>query len=378
MPPPRSPSDRTGSGHRGEEEGGLRAEPAAERRGRSAADQRREDARQSRGSKAGDVLARPVKGSASDRVLRRDSESKRGPGILAFEPWLPGPLFNALRGSLKRDGSAPRRRIAVSHIACGSTSKSRSTSTTADEPGRLRQLGVELAWSPSRVAGKYAGARRRVIRSARGAAASGDVDRYTPSQIVRYSGSAGASASRIQPRSGSTGPPMQSGRPFEPTTAGSSLTIAAGRHFGRPIERPVRRRRPDRSRTATRPRGRNSGPASAASTPGVAGLERVLHDVSPRSFVGRPVDVLGDQRILTGRLRSCDSSAAAASASPLLPIATARFRRSRLTPARFIALPFSACLQLVVRPRHRSTSRGASSAARGSHARRSDTPVSTA
>ena len=35
--------------------------------------------------------------------------------------------------------------------------------------------------------------------------------------------------------------------------------------------------------------------------------------------------------------------------SPLLPIATARLRRSRRTPARFIALPFSSAPQVVVR-----------------------------
>ncbi len=39
--------------------------------------------------------------------------------------------------------------------------------------------------------------------------------------------------------------------------------------------------------------------------------------------------------------RDCPSSGAAAAGSPLFPIATARLRRSRFTPARFIALPFN-------------------------------------
>src|SRR5262249_36257293 len=53
---------------------------------------------------------------------------------------------------------------------------------------------------------------------------TGDVDRYTPSMIVRYS-SAGGSATRIQPRPGSTGPPIQSGRSLPRSTSGSSRTI---------------------------------------------------------------------------------------------------------------------------------------------------------
>ena len=55
---------RTGSRHRREEEGRLRAQPAAERRRRPAADQRRAHEQQPRGQETGDVLARTVEGSA--------------------------------------------------------------------------------------------------------------------------------------------------------------------------------------------------------------------------------------------------------------------------------------------------------------------------
>ena len=63
-------SDRSRSGHRGQEEGGVRAEPAAERRGRAEADRGREEQQERRGAQAGDVLARAVERSEGAEVLR--------------------------------------------------------------------------------------------------------------------------------------------------------------------------------------------------------------------------------------------------------------------------------------------------------------------
>ena len=74
----------------------------------------------------------------------------------------------------------------------------------------------------------------------------------------------------------------------------------------------------------------------------------------------RPRDVLRDERVVACRPRALERTAPRAS-SPLLPIATARLRRSRRTPARFIALPFSSARSSSSDARHRSSSRGPSS-----------------
>ena len=62
-------------GDRGEEEGGVRAQPAAEGRRRAEADGGRAHQPQSRGAQAGDVLARPVERSARGEVLRGDPDA---------------------------------------------------------------------------------------------------------------------------------------------------------------------------------------------------------------------------------------------------------------------------------------------------------------
>ena len=61
----------------GEGEGGVRAQPAAEGRGRAAADPAGAHQQEPRRPQAGDVLARPVEGSQGAEVLRRDSEIDR-------------------------------------------------------------------------------------------------------------------------------------------------------------------------------------------------------------------------------------------------------------------------------------------------------------
>jgi len=79
-------------------------------------------------------------------------------------------------------------------------------------------------------AGSVDSTRRRTV---------GDVDKYSPSWISRYSASSGAVPIRIQPRSGSTGPPIHNGIPLPPTMGGSSFTIdVAGISVGRFSTRP--------------------------------------------------------------------------------------------------------------------------------------------
>ena len=92
-----------------------------------------------------------------------------------------------------------------------------------------------------------------------------------------------------------------------------------------------------------------------------------------RSFPIGPGDVLGDQRIAAESAASCAlQQRRPPPESPLLPIATARLRRSRRTPARFIALPFSSARSSSSVRCHRSSSGGASRPSRGCQAGSAD------
>jgi hypothetical protein len=81
-----------------------------------------------------------------------------------------------------------------------------------------------------------------------------------------------------------------------------------------------------------------------------------------------------DERIVTGG-RVVRLEGVAAPGPPVLPIATARFRRNRRTPARFMALPFSSARSSSSDRDHKSSSRGPSSPSRGCHAGSAETAV---
>ena len=110
----------------------------------------------------------------------------------------------------------------------------------AHQPGGMRELHRRAGRAPAGVSGQHArtwrGRRRREHPAQRRWVTSTGRDppgfrgtrrRPAPSPI------------RIQPRSGSTGPPMHSGIPLPPTIGGSSLTIVvAGISVGRFSTRP--------------------------------------------------------------------------------------------------------------------------------------------
>ena len=132
-------------------------------------------------------------------------------------------------------GSAPSRRMAVSHIRELSTSKTRSTSTSAISHADCASSssscpGPQPAYPAStraRGAGRDCSTRRST---------SGDVERYRPSTIVRKSVPTGGSPIRIQPRSGCTGPPMHSGQLVACRHGRVELDHRARRHFSRSVE----------------------------------------------------------------------------------------------------------------------------------------------
>ena len=80
------------------------------------------------------------------------------------------------------------------------------------EPGRLLELLIELAGAPSGIPGEHERAGRRDASRARAAAGVARSTRYSPSTIDAVILFRPARREvRIQPRSGSTGPPVQSG-----------------------------------------------------------------------------------------------------------------------------------------------------------------------
>ena len=135
----------------------------------------------------------------------------------------------------------------------------------------MRELRVELAGPPAGVAGEHAPRGGAGVVEAPGAAAT------ATSTGTGLPGSRGtrrppaASPIRIQPRSGSTGPPIQSGSSLPPAIGGSSLTIVRGRHLGRPVQDQPERAFLGVSRTAARRCARSSGPGAAASTAAASG-----------------------------------------------------------------------------------------------------------
>ena len=121
-----------------------------------------------------------------------------------------------------------------------------------------------------------------------------------------------------------------------------------------------------------RPRmtGRMPGSAAASRNAGArvgpAGIGHWRADFRPPRGVGYPgishqrLDRPADMLTTSGssQVGAWPASVPRCAGSPLFPIATARFRRSRRTPARFIALPFSSRPQFVVR--HAARGRAAS------------------
>ncbi len=104
----------------------------------------------------------------------------------------------------------------------------------------MRELHVQLAGSPPGISGEHPRTRRR-----RQSSTAPGAGRWVTSTGTSPPGSRGTrplpapSPIRIQPRSGSTGPPMHSGIPLPPTIGGSSFTIVvAGISVGRFSTRP--------------------------------------------------------------------------------------------------------------------------------------------
>ena len=125
--------------------------------------------------------------------------------------------------------------MAVSHIASGRC-RTRGPDHVSHQPRRVREFGIAAGRPPSRHSRRAPGRGAPRPRRQHAAQRDGDVDRYRPLGSSGSPRPSGAAPGRIQPRSGSTGPPMHSGISLPRTTGGSSLTMIARRAVGRPVE----------------------------------------------------------------------------------------------------------------------------------------------
>ena len=135
------------------------------------------------------------------------------------------------------------------------------------QPCRLRELVVELSWTPSGVAREDPRARRgtRLEHPTQQDAATWTGRGPVDDRAVFGAGSA-LRRRRIQPRSGSTGPPMCSGSSLPAVDRRLEPDHLARRACRSDDSAPDRTRLPASSRTAARRSARSSDPAAAAST----------------------------------------------------------------------------------------------------------------